>query len=327
MSSGEWVKAQGDQPLPSFDPGSTAYFGDDVPPKPALDPHLFDAHEKLHPDVRALAINTVSKFLTQVLGLRQPDHWLHLWITGSSAGYQWAIDADFDIMVGVNIVRFSESNPDFGGFDETDLAAWLNEHLKGELWPALEHLTIHGAPYEMTYFMNVGTGDNVLNIHPYTAYDIIANQWVLHPSVDRIAYHSRFPVSWFARATEDTNRAHELGSRYNALYNDLTASQPNSPGYINAQTGLNLVAAQARALYDDIHLGRQMAFQGGGSGNLDWHNFRWQMAIKSGTVNALQPIVHAQSTARQLEETEQYGAPLEGADALIRRAMLYRRNG
>ena len=131
-------------------------------------------------------------------------------------------------------------------------------------------------------------------------------------------------MEWFDRADQDAKHAVSLLGRYTSHTRSLAASPPGSPGHVNAGAALNLVTAQAHALLDDIHRGRRIAFQGGGEGYGDWHNFRWQMAKASGAVKGLSEVTGIAERAHQQSETELYGSPLEAADELVRRAQRYR---
>lgn len=325
MANFDWQKEAEQWGPATESPLPTAYFGNDVGPRQSLDPHLFDENDQLRPDVRNLVLTTITRYL-RTLGFRKIGKWLKVWITGSAAGYQWSTDFDLDLMLGWDEEEFDQANPDWQGISEHFLARYLNDQLQEELWSELTEVPVNGATYEMTFFFNEGTGGDVMNIHPYTAYDVTANDWVLHPSTDRIAYRENFPSEWFDATARDQRKAADLSTRYNALRDTLAGAEANSPAYINAENSLRLVTAQASALYDDIHKGRQLAFQGGGTGNLDWHNFRWQQSLRLGTASALSTMRGLRRAAQDASDEQLYGGTIASHDEALTRAMMVNRS-
>jgi hypothetical protein len=83
-----------------------------------------------------------------------------------------------------------------------------------------------------------------------------------------------------------------------------------------------VVGQQAQILWEDIHGGRHQAFQPGGHGYGDFHNFRWQRAKETGVVNSLRAIVGVRKSANEARDTEIYGGPISGADEALTRAAL-----
>lgn len=316
----DWLQAAKGQPEPSLAGGASGYLS---PPSSTLDPHLFDG-ERLKPDVRNRLSDALVLFLVHDLHLNKPHSWLRIWLAGSGITYQWASDrgnGDLDVLLGVNKVKFDKANPGFADYSDDDLAAALNDALKTRLWPQTAKMDLGGQDYEVTYFYNAGTGTDITRIHPYAAYDLVAERWVVRPPKLPHDPASLYPMHWFEAADQDVKAAQALVDRYHEQERALRASPPGSPGHITAGAMMNLVAAQAHAMFNDIHQGRRIAFQGGGRGYMDIHNFRWQMAKASGTIKALSEITGIQERARELTETELYGGPLAAADELVRRAM------
>ena len=206
-------------------------------------------------------------------------------------------------------------------YNDDDLAAALNSELKIGLWPQTADQVFGQHKYEVTYFYNAGTGTDITHIHPYAAVDVMSGKWVVRPPQLPHDPAQLYPAEWFEKVDQDAHYAEQMVKRYRRYLSALQASQPSTPGYVNAGAALNLVTAQAGAMFDDIHHGRRIAFQGGGKGYMDWHNFRWQMAKGSGTINALKEITGVRSRAEEEQQQELYGSPLEAADVLVRRAV------
>lgn len=331
MAELNYQHAQEDQPEPSLQGGASGYLS---PPRTELDPALFEGSKlapgsfNLRPNVMPIVLNPLMIFLNDI-GLQEPAKWIKAWIAGSAITYQWSADrgnGDLDILLGIDHPMFDAHNPGFKWMGDEDLANELNEGLRVGLWPKTANTKINGKTFEVTYFYNPGTGMDIRNIHPYAAYDLLKDQWVVEPpSLPTAGPH--FPHSWFEKAAEDTRYTADLVDKYKSYAELQAVHGPGTPGYINAGSMLNLVTAQAHALLTGIHHGRTLAFQGGGEGYTDWHNFRWQRAKATGAVKALSELVGVRERAEEDRDTSLYGSPVKSADELVRRAMLYRRNG
>lgn len=322
----DWLTAQQDQPRPSLAGGASGYLS---PPRSDLDPALFGTGNVLHHNVAGIVLRPLTSFLAHQ-GFRGMGHWLRAWLAGSAVTYQWGADrgnGDLDVLLGIDRVPFDLDNPDYDEFGDDQLAGEINERLKAGLWPRTADTKINGRVFEVTYFYNPGTSTDIRKISPYAAYDLITSRWIVPPPELPRRPASQFPRSWFEAAQEDTEATAELLSQYNFNTEQQRIHPPGSRAYINAGAALNLVTAAAQARLTDIHHGRTLAFQGGGEGYGDWHNFRWQRAKASGAVKALSGLVGVRERAEEDAEGELYGGPVRGADELVRRAMLYRRHG
>jgi hypothetical protein len=318
-----WLRAQEDAPFPSMGGGASGYFSE---PADTLDPHLFDG-DTLRSTVRNLLIGRLVGFFRRELNLQNTESWLYVYLAGSGITYQWMADrgnGDLDVLLGINRVSFNQANPDFEGLGDTELSEWLNTALRTTLWPTMSNTDISGKTYEVTYFYNPGTGTDITNINPYAAYSLNDDKWIVRPPAE-VASHHTFPKRWQHEADDDAELAGRLVMNYRHAYNELASSAPHSATFLNAGSKLNTITAHARAVLDDIHHGRRAAFQGGGEGYLDWHNFRWQRAKQSGTIKGLSEISGVRQRAQELSDTELYGAPLPSTDDLLLRAMLYRK--
>jgi hypothetical protein len=319
MSMFDWLRAAEGQPEPTTEGGASGYL---APPSPTLDPHLFDG-DTLRPEVAGTIVTLLFGFLEHDLNMHSIKRWIKVWLAGSGITYQWDAgrgNGDLDVLLGVNRVPFNQANPGFAHYGEDDLAALLNAALKAELWPRTSHIMFGDQAYEVTYFYNSGTGIDIARIHPYAAYDVLKGAWEVRPPKLPHDPAALYPLAWFERADQDSKYTEGLLRRYRAQVRALRAAAPGTPGHVNAGAAVNLVTAQARAMFDDIHHGRRIAFQGGGRGYRDEHNFRWQMAKASGTIKGLSEIAGIRDRAREMTETELYGGPLAGADELVRRA-------
>jgi hypothetical protein len=259
------------------------------------------------------------------------DHdWLHAWVAGSGVTYQWSAsrgNGDLDVLFGIDFTKFLHANPDYSGWPESDVAAHINGRLQTDLWPKTAAVKFGSQRYEITFFLNPGTRDNISNIHAYAAYDLIKNEWTIRPPELPADPHSLYPDAWFDTADYDRAASDSLSSRYTALTGKLSGAEEGSAAWHNAGSDLHLVVAQASSLFDDIHLGRRAAFSAQGHGYADWNNFRWQQGKASGAVQALNAIATVGRQARAGEETEMYGAPIDGAEEALRRAAMFHANG
>lgn len=302
-------------------PGASGYFS---APSDMLDPNLF-AGDVLRPEVRTMIVSAACDAMENE-GLHDPENWLGLWITGSGITYQWDANrgnGDLDVMVGIDYSRFTQTNPGYAGVDEESASAYINSELKAKVWPDTAMEQFGTNVYEVTFFWNPGTENDVRNIHPYSAYDVIGNTWVVRPPKLPADPRTLYPREWFTRADRDRDFTTDLLARYNTLSGMFAASPYGSPGYHNAGAALNHVTAQAHALWSDIHTGRQLAFKEQGHGYGDWHNFRWQQAKASGVVAGLHDIVSASGERDKEAQTQTYGAPLASAQEVLRRAAMW----
>lgn len=317
----DWLRAQKDQPVPSTEGGHSIYLS---APAANLDPNLFDG-ETMKLAVRTTITVKLVHYLLHEMHLHDVAAWVRIWVAGSGITYQWAGNSDLDVLLGIDRPKFDRANPDYASFSDDDLAALLNSTLKAELWPTTADLPFGGHNYEVTYFYNAGTGTDITRIHPYAAYDVMRNRWVVRPPELPPDPAQLYPKDWFDRAHQDAGNAAQMTDRYRRHLRELDSASPGTPGHVNAGAALNLVTAQARAMLDDIHHGRRIAFQGGGEGYMDQHNFRWQMGKESGTIKALAEITGVRRRAEEEAEQQLYGAKLAPAEELLRRAIAQHR--
>jgi hypothetical protein len=313
-------QAQAGKPEPTTAGGASSYF---ARPDTGLDPNLFDG-PKLHDDVRTFVVENLRRGLCLVFpGATINPAWLHIWIAGSGVTYQWAAargNGDLDVLFSMDVSPFEQANPGWRGMGEDDLTEAVNEGLKAQLWPATAQARFGSQVYEVTFFWNPGTGKDIRNIHPYAAYDVLANTFSVPPPQLPDDPRSLYPDSWYYQVGLDADAAAGLSASYRANIGRLAQFDEGTVEHHAAGATLNLVVSQATALFNDIHGGRRAAFGPQGDGYGDFFNFRWQSAKESGAVKALWDIASVGSEARKAEETELYGAPIDSAEVVLRRA-------
>jgi hypothetical protein len=289
-----------------------------------LDPNLFGDGDVVKPEVRSRLVGELQDFLKVTMNLMDLDDWLTVWVAGSGISYQWDADrgnGDLDILFGVQWTRFLQRNPNWAGYSESDFAHEVNEKLKADVWPKTANTKFGSKSYEVTYFLNPGTGDNInTRLHPYAAYNLTTGEWTVRPPKLPDDPRSLYPQEWYSAAHGDTVAAQGLSSRYAEHLANLNASPPGSAQWHNSGAMLNLVTAQAHALFTDIHLGRREAFSEQGHGYGDYANFRWQLAKRSGTVQSLHAMTQVGVDALQDEQRVTWGSAIDPADVVLRRA-------
>lgn len=300
-------------------PGHSSYFES---PHRHLDPDLFNG-ERLHPEVRARLLTMLEDGLNGALNLAGIEHWLHAWLAGSGITFQWeGGEGDLDVLFGVEMAKFVHHNPNFTGIPESGVAEWVNETLKRVVWPETSHTRFGRRTYEVTFYWNPGTDNSIENIKPYAAYDLRSDTWVVEPPELPVDPRVLYPAEWYQAGARDVEAAEQIVRTIRGHQEVLASNDAGSPAARTAGAGLVRARQAARALFDDIHLGRRQAFGEQGHGYADWHNFRWQHAKSTGVVPALRAITEEAKEANSREETRLYGGPIEAADKLVMREMM-----
>jgi hypothetical protein len=293
---------------PGITPGATSYFS---VPSQQLDPNLFQG-SSLRISMREGILSILFDYLGH--NFNDPYKWTKAWLAGSGVSYQWEAaryPGDLDCLVGIEYTKFRQSNPDYAGYANTEIAAMLNEGFSSNIMPNTKEWN----GYELTYYVNPQT--DIRDINPYAAYDLIADDWTVEPDRNVSPPYSR---DWEQKASRDHDAAVEMIGRYNQALNELRSAI--NPAYrTNAERKLRLAQDQVAALYDDIHHGRKEAFSQTGSGYSDFHNYRWQAGKKSGAVQALRTIKDQRDLQIKSQQKELYGIELPTASTLIRRTL------
>lgn len=302
--------------LPS---GHSSYFES---PHRQLDPNLFEG-DRLRPEVRAKLVHMLEDGLNGALNLAGSEHWLHAWLAGSGITYQWeGGEGDLDVLFGVDMTELVLANSGLYGIPESAVAQWANDTLKKLVWPHTAGTRFGQRTYEVTFYWNPGTHDRIENINPYAAYDIKGDAWAVPPPELPHDPRSLYPAEWYQAAGRDVTAAETIIQRHGNLARQLASTSPGSPHGRNAGAELVRVRAAARALFDEIHLGRRAAFGEQGHGYSDWANFRWQHAKATGVVPALRKLTDDAREASDAEDKKLYGGPVDGPDTILTREMM-----
>jgi hypothetical protein len=289
-------------------PGETSYFSE---PAAGLDPRLF-RNERLIPGIRSAILSTAFTYLSR--DFQDPESWSNVWLAGSGVSRQWAAHrapADLDCLIGVDYVAFRQSNLKYVGFSDQEIASTLNEGFSTELNKDTSNFM---DTYELTFYVNVRS--NIVDIKPYAAYSLTADDWTVTP-VTQLPARKK---DWDQRVSGDTNLALAIIGRYQSALNTITAAQ-NDSARRNAEVALKLSISQGAALFDEIHQGRKTAFSPSGEGYLDYANYRWQAGKESGSVPALKQLKEISKETQKEFDVMTYGIELPDASVLIRRAI------
>ena len=290
----------------------TSYFST---PANTLDPKLFQGRV-LQGWVRQGIRSLVTDFLGQKF--RHADLWSYPWLAGSGVSYQWSANrqpGDLDCLVGVDFIQFRKANPEYQGLSDGEIAALINDDFKSELDPKTENWN----GYELTFYVNP-QGTDIKNIRPYAAYDLKHDEWTVVPDPQQKA---PYKPEWDTAIRSDANLANQASTRFTQALQDVSTSQ-SQPLRRNAEARLSAAADQALSLYEDIHRGRSLAFSKTGEGYADFHNYRWQAAKRSGTVQTLRKIKQYVEKNSEQESVKNYGVTLPDTSTLVRRAATYR---
>lgn len=283
----------------------TSYFST---PETNLDPTLFQGRV-LRSWVRTGITTLLNNFLNQTY--RHPDLWAHAWLAGSGVSYQWSASrqpGDLDCLVGVDFIQFRRANPEYQGLSDTEISEQINEEFREKLQPQTKNWN----GYELTFYVNPGATD-IRSINPYAAYDLKFDEWTVTPAPMTAPENA----DWEEVANQDAKKAKEINNRFTISVNEIKNAL-NPAQRRNAEIKLQAAAQQGLALYEEIHGNRRQAFNRGGQGYADFHNYRWQAGKRLGTVNTLKSIREYLAN-----NTNNYGVNLPDASTLIRRAALY----
>jgi len=289
-------------------PSPTSYFS---APSSELDQNLFQ-DTILKPWVRSEILSILFDYLRTQFS--SANLWTHVWLAGSGVSYQWESSrapADLDCLIGIDYVKFRQTNTEFAGYSDHEIAQTLNEGFSEDLMPK----TSNWEGYELTYYVNPQS--DIRDINPYAAYDLITDSWTVAPDSNPQPPYVR---SWEQKAQRDQDMATEITNRYSNALHEFNNS--TNPAYrINAERKLTLATDQAIAVYDDIHSGRKAAFSKVGSGYADYNNYRWQAGKRSGAIQALRTIKDKRKSDTAATQLSTYGVELPTAATLIRRTL------
>ena len=294
----------------NIEPAQTSYFSK---PQVGLDPRLF-VNGKLNATTR----NSIMTVLFNYLASRyqSPNDWTYAWLAGSGVSHQWAAKrdpGDLDCLVGIEFDTFRMSNKRFAGLSNQEIANMINEGFKEELWPTTDNFM---DSFELTFYVNVQT--DITKIKPYAAYSLINDDWVVEPTVEEAPNNPQ----WVVSAERDKGAAAEIIARYATALTAIRAAL-NPATRLNGERALKLAVDQAKALFEDIHMGRRYAFSESGQGYLDYNNYRWQAGKEAGIVQALAKLKEIADMSSREFSAASYGIELPDVSTLIRRAATY----
>ncbi len=288
----------------------------DIEPAPTLDPELFSGH-RLKAPVRMELLSTMSGFLSQQYA--NHERWTRAWLAGSGVSYRWHAAADMrdlDVLLGIHFVAFRSANPGFTQLGNAEIAKYLNDDMRTNLWPSTSSWRDQ---YEVTWYVNPGSWD-ITAIKPYAAYDLVDDDWTVPPSS---APPSTAP-EWDLHVAMYQQRATTAVDRYSQALTDLQGAT-NPAHRADAERRFRMAVEQAISIFDTVHEGRKYAFSGTGEGYDYWGNYLWQMGKKAGWIPALRQIKDYHQRATQASNMDTYGVELPDSDLLVRRAaMMYR---
>jgi len=292
----------------TVEPSETSYFSN---PQAGLDPRLFRDNQMVG-SVRDGILRILFEHLRN--NYYNPEAYVHAWLAGSGVSFQWAANrspADLDCLIGVDYIRFRQSNPKYAGFSDKEIADMFNENFREDLHPKTEEFM---GSFELTFYVNVQT--DIRNIKPYAAYSLTDDDWTVEPQNLTVTLGR----DWERKVTRDENMAVEILTRYSEALSKIGTATTDAARR-NAEATLKLSIEQGAALFEDIHHGRNAAFSPSGQGYLDYSNYRWQAGKSSGVVQALKQLKDLSKKTRQEFESQTYGMELPDARVLIRRAI------
>lgn len=268
-----------DRPLPTggmFSPGEDE-----------LDPRLFGPGAKLKPEVRQGLIDLLDNYWTPKYGDWQA--WAHVFICGSAVSHWWDSDVDLDVLIGIDKEVLDRLRPANAQYTEEEVCATLSADLKTNLDPLISSWN----GFVVTAYVNPFSYD-VRSIHPYAAYDLLLDEWVVPPpDLPPDWGPQNFPEDWWAEVDL-------LGDQITAL---LERPEPQR-------------TYEAVAMFDRLHEDRQRSYSRYGRGWMDWGNFAWQALSAWGLLPKLYRLKHPE-LAKTAASTRTLWRGLQLADVTV----------
>ena len=291
-----------------LEPGDTSYFSES---EGNLDPRLFNG-ATLSPVVREAILVLLKNHLE--LGYNEPLAWIKIFLAGSGVSFNWKAHrapADLDCLVSVDYIQFRQSNQEYKGWSDREIAAELNQGFRNELLPRTSTFM---NDFELTFYVNPNS--NITELKPYAAYSVLDNTWVVPPT----SLEAPSDQEWVSATERDKVKAVEIVKRYSTAL-DQIKSAANDAMRINAEAALAVAVQQGAAMFEDIHSSRSNAFSPSGAGYADYANYRWQAGKQSGVVPALKKLHSMSKEASERFSKETYGIELPDTSTLLRRTM------
>jgi hypothetical protein len=212
----------------------------------------------------------------------------------------------------VNFPRFRESNSQYRGLSDKEIAETLNEGFRESLQSKTE---LFMGIFELTFYVNVSS--NIIDIKPYAAYSLTNDDWVVTPS----PFGQEVVPEWEKAVERDRMDAIDILTRYTTAKNRYEQAT-NDALKANARSEMRVAQAQGVTLYEGIHSERANAFSSSGEGYGDFYNYRWQSGKRTGVVQSLRSLKKEMEEQDQEMLSKTYGVELTDANTLIRRAAL-----
>ena len=288
-------------------PGETSYFS---VASDELDPRVMSSG-RLRPEVRDAILILLFNHLK--LGYNEPEAWATAWLAGSGVSYNWSAartPADLDCLIGINYVQFRQSNQEYKGWSDREIAAEINQGFRNELHPRTDNFM---GNFELTFYVN--SQSDITKLKPYAAYSVTNDAWVVPPS----QLQAPAVPEWGKAVEYDVNMANQIIKRYTDALNGVRSAQ-GPAAILNHEAALKNAVEQGAALFDSIHETRGESFSEGGEGYQGFSNYRWQAGKASGMIQALKKLKDVSRNSQQIFATETYGVELPDVDTLIRRA-------
>jgi hypothetical protein len=242
------------------------------------------------------------------------DQWLKVWLAGSGASYRWHAAQglkDLDVLLAVDFIAFRLANRDFSSMGDKEIAKHLNDEMRAGLWNSGWH-----EDYDVTFYVNAQSQD-IRDIRPYAAYDLIQDGWTVAPTQDAPVV----PKEYETAVGMFHQRAQDLVALYTRSLSELNGAQ-NPAHRASAEMRFRQSVDLAAALFDQIHESRRSSFADDGGGYSDWGNYLWQTGKQHGWLPALRQIKDYAEQMRKSVEVQTYGIELPDPDVLLRRAAL-----
>jgi hypothetical protein len=290
-----------------LEPKDTSYFSK---PSAGLDPRLFK-NGKLNSTVRSAVLQLLFNHLDRTY--MGGSSWSTVWLAGSGVSYNWAAHrdpGDLDCLIGIDYPRFRESNSQFRGLSDKEIASTLNEGFRESLHPITKEFM---GSFELTFYVNVRS--NILEIKPYAAYSLTNDDWTVAPEPSDLDTN---PI-WDSAVENDRLLAIDILSKFISAKNKYQQAT-NDAVKANARSEMRIAVSQGVALYNSIHQARSEAFSPSGEGYLDFANYRWQYGKKTGVVQSLRSLKEEMDAEDEAFQKKTYGVDLPDANTLIRRA-------
>jgi GNAT superfamily N-acetyltransferase len=234
-------------------------------PTTGHDPDLFD-DEELKPEIRRDLIHRWTVFCAQH-GLANWHAYTELYFTGGEAS-NWSgpgssPNGDFDMQVGLDFDEFRAVNVEWKPLSDAEVSAKLNDLF----WTDLDDHDYHpaGSPrvFDLTWFSNPAVNPDISAIRPYAAWNVLREEWAVHPKHYVQAPHLPAGV----------RKALQGADRYARQV--LALPEPQR-------------TREAAALFESWHTDRSAAFGPGGAGVFDYANLRMKALEATGVWQQLQ---------------------------------------